>query len=158
MSGFSLNKFPEGPGVYALYEHQQALLVGAAPNLRQLAEERLFGGQGPSDELREAIGDMTRVTEISWWQHPAMEDEDRRNAARWVAIEALSPANRPRFSMSRVGEAALEDPEFVKSMSQLFRGPPAGSFVPQTLDVLARSVYELKEKVAELERRLADKD
>jgi hypothetical protein len=57
-----------------------------------------------------------------------------------------------------VGEAALQDPDFVKSMDQLFRGAPAGSFVPQSLDALARSVYELKEKVAELERRLAGKD
>jgi hypothetical protein len=30
--------------------------------------------------------------------------------------------------------------------------------VPQTLDALARSVYELKEKVAALERRLGEKD
>ena len=158
MSGFSLNKFPEGPGVYALYEHQQPLLVAAAPNLRRLAEERLFGGKGPQAEVLEAVGDIGRVTEISWWQHPAMEDEDRLDAARWVAVEVLSPVNRPPLSLSRVGEAALDDPEFVKSMSQLFRGPPAGSFVPQTLNALARSVYELKEQVAELERRLAAKD
>lgn len=158
MSRFSLNKFPERPGVYAVYAQQQALWVGATANLRQLAEERLFGGEDPGDELLNAIGDMARVTEISWWQHPALEDEGRRNAACAVAIEVLSPVTRPRYSMSRVGAAALEDPEFVKSMEQLFHGPPAGSFVPQTLDALARNVYELKEKVAELERRLAGKD
>lgn len=157
MSRFSLNKFPDGPGVYALYEHDQALAVGATPNLRQLAEEHLFAADGPSAALREVVGRPERITEISWWQHPAFADEGRRHAARWVAIEVLAPVDRPRFSLSKVGEAALQDAEFVKSMNQLFHGAPAGSFVPQTLDALARSVYELKEKVAELERRLAAK-
>jgi hypothetical protein len=158
MSRFSLNKFPDGPGVYALYEHQQAMAVGSAANLRQLAEEHLFAATPPSEALREMTGHPERITEISWWQHPALADEGRRNAARWVAIEVLAPVEHPRFSLSKVGEAALEDPEFVKSMEQLFHGPPAGSFVPQTLDALARSVYELKEKVAALERRLGEKD
>ena len=158
MSRFSLNKFPDGPGVYALYEHQQAVAVGSAANLRQLAEEHLFAASPPSEALREMTGHPERITEISWWQHPALADEGRRIAARWVATEVLAPSEHPRFSLSKVGEAAVKDPEFVKSMEQLFRGPPAGSFVPQTLDALARSVYELKEKVAELERRLADKD
>ena len=158
MSRFSLNKFPDGPGVYALYEHQQAIAVGSAANLRQLAEEHLFAATPPSEALREMTGHPERITEISWWQHPALADEGRRNAARWVAIEVLAPVEHPRFSLSKVGEAALEDPEFVKSMEQLFHGPPAGSFVPQTLDALARSVYELKEKVAALERRLGEKD
>lgn len=158
MSRFSLNKFPDGPGVYALYEHDQALAVGAAPNLRQLAEEHLFAADGPSADLQEFVRHPERITEISWWQHPAFADEGQRQAARWVAIEALSPLVRPRFSLSKVGEAALQDAEFVKSMNQLFHGPPAASFVPQTLDALAHSVYELKEKVAKLERRLATKD
>jgi hypothetical protein len=158
MSRFSLNKFPDGPGVYALYEHQQAMAVGSAANLRQLAEEHLFAATPPSEALREMTGHPERITEISWWQHPALADEGRRNAARWVAIEVLAPVEHPRLSLSKVGEAALEDPEFVKSMEQLFHGPPAGSFVPQTLDALARSVYELKEKVAALERRLGEKD
>jgi hypothetical protein len=158
MSRFSLNKFPEGPGVYALYEHQQAMAVGSAANLRQLAEEHLFASAVPSEALREMTRHPERITEISWWQHPALADEDRRNAARWVAIEVLAPVEHPRFSLSKVGEAALQDAEFVKSMEQLFHGPPAGSFVPQTLDALARSVYELREKVAALERRLGDKD
>lgn len=156
MSRFSLNKFPDGPGVYALYEHQQALAIGAAANLRKLAEEHLFAS-GSSTGLGEMTDHPERITEISWWQHPALADEDRRAAARWVATEVLAPAEHSRFSLSRVGEAALADPEFVKSMEQLFHGPPAGSFVPQTLDALARNVYELKEKVAALERRLADK-
>ncbi|MGD9387133.1 MAG: hypothetical protein PVI87_02800 [Gammaproteobacteria bacterium] len=158
MSRFSLNKFPDGPGVYALYEHDRVLAVGAAPNLRQLAEEHLFAGAGPSEALREMVGRPESITEISWWQDPAFADEHRRQAARMVAIEVLAPVRRPRFNLSQVGEAALQDPDFVKSMDQLFRGAPAGSFVPQSLDALARSVYELKEKVAELERRLAGKD
>lgn len=158
MSRFSLNKFPDGPGVYALYEHQQALAVGSAANLRKLAEEQLFAASAPSEGLGQMTAHPERITEISWWQHPALADEDRRTAARWVAIEVLAPVEHPRFSLSKVGEAALADPEFVKSMEQLFRGAPAGSFVPQTLDALARSVYELRDKVAALERRLADKD
>ena len=43
-------------------------------------------------------------------------------------------------------------------MNALFHGAPAGGFVPQTLHELARSVFELKDKVADLERRLAGKD
>jgi hypothetical protein len=158
MSRFSLNKFPAEPGVYALYEHDQALAVGATPNLRQLAEEHLFAGNGPSDALREMVERPERITEISWWQDPSFADEDRRQAARKIAIEVLAPEQHPRFNLSQVGETALQDSAFVKAMDQLFRGAPAGSFVPQTLDALARSVYELKEKVAELERRLATKD
>jgi hypothetical protein len=158
MSRFSLNKIPAGPGVYALYEQERVMMVGSAANLRTLAEEHIFGSDGFSKELREVVARPERITEISWWVHPALEDEGRRNAARWVAIEVLQPFNRPRFSLSNLGEMALSDPEFVKSMNAMFRGPPAGSFVPQTLDDLARSVYELKDKVAELEKRLARKD
>jgi hypothetical protein len=157
MSRFSLNKFPDGPGVYALFERDRAVMVGSAPNLRTLAEERLFGADGLASVAREELPHPERITEISWWQHPALEEQDRRHAARQVAIEVLRPVNRPRFNLSGLGKVALTDPEFVKSMSALFRGPPAGSFVPQTLDALARSVFELKDKVAELERRLAEK-
>lgn len=158
MSRFSLNKIPDGPGVYALFEREKPMMVGSAPNLRSLAETHIFGSGGFSPELREVIARPERITEISWWQHPAMAEDGRRNAARWVAIEVLQPFNRPRFTLSSLGEMALSDPEFVKSMNALFRGPPAGSFVPQTLDDLARSVYELKDKVADLEARLAKKD
>lgn len=157
MSRFSLNKIPDGPGVYALFEHDRAALVGSAPNLRALAEQHLVGGGGPSAELREVVPHPERITKISWWLHPAMEDDGRRNAARSVAIEVLAPVNRPRFTLSSLGEVALVDPEFVKSMHALFRGPPAGAFVPQNLDEMARSVYELEDRVASLERRLADK-
>ena len=158
MSRFSLNRIPDGPGVYALYEHDRVMMVGSAPNLRTLAEEHIFGRDGFSKELREVVARPERITEISWWVHPAMEDEGRRNAARWVAIEVLQPFNRPRFTLSNLGEMALSDPEFVRSMNALFRSPPEGSLVPQNLDELARSVYELKDKVAELEKRLAGKD
>ncbi len=157
MSAFSLNKIPDGPGVYALYEQDRPTLVGSAPNLRSLAEAHLVGSRGPSDELRQVLPHPERLTRISWWQHPALVDDGRRNAARWVAIEVLAPVNRPPFNLSGLGEVALKDPEFVKAMNALFHGPPAGMFVPQSLDEIARSVYELKDKVAELERRLAEK-
>lgn len=154
---FSLNKIPDGPGVYALYARDRVLLVGAAANLRALAEQHLFS-EGPSKALREVIPRPEQITEISWWQHPAMAEEGRRNAACAVAIQALAPVNRPRFTLSGLGEVALSDPEFVKSMNTVFRGPPAGSFVPQALDELARSVYELQDKVASLERMLEKKN
>jgi hypothetical protein len=154
---FSLNKIPEGPGVYALYARDRVLMVGSAPNLRALAEEHLYG-QGPSEALRAVIPRPEMITEVSWWQHPAMEDQARRHAAQSVAIQVLSPANRPQGSLSSLAEISLADPEFVKSMNTLFRCPPAGSFVPQSLDDLARSVYELEDKVSALERMLQKKD
>jgi len=157
MSRFSLNNIPEGPAVYALYEHDRVMMVGAAEDLRAHIEEHMFGSGGPSEVLREAISHPGRITEISWWRHPAMEEESRRTAARQVAVEVLAPVSHPRFTLSDLGVMALEDPEFVKSMEALFRGPPAGSFVPQSLDELARNVYELKDKVEALERRLAQK-
>jgi hypothetical protein len=157
MSRFSLNKIPDGPGVYTLYERDQAMLVGSAPDLRALAEQHLVGSQGPSADLREVVPHPERITRICWWQHPAFADDGRRNAARAVAIEVLGPVNRPRFTLSSLGEVALADPEFVKSMNALFHGPPAGAFIPQTLDEMARSVYELEDRVAALERRLAEK-
>jgi hypothetical protein len=156
MSQFSLNKIPEGPGVYALYARDRVLMVGSAPNLRALAKEHLFGG-APSAQFREVVPRPEQITEISWWQHPALADDGRRNAARAVAIQVLGPASGPPFTLSSLGEVALTDPEFVKSMTALFRCPPAGSFVPQSLDELARSVYELKDKVGALERMLAEK-
>ena len=157
MSRFSLNKIPDGPGVYALYEQDRAMLVGSAPDLRALAEQHLAGSQGPSADLREVVPHPERITRICWWQHPALADDGRRNAARAVAIQVLGPVNRPRFTLSSLGEVALADPEFVKSMNALFHGPPAGAFIPQTLDEMARSVYELEDRVAALERRLAEK-
>jgi hypothetical protein len=157
MSRFSLNKIPDGPGVYALYEQDRAMLVGSAPDLRALAEQHLAGSQGPSADLREVVPHPERITRICWWQHPALADDGRRNAARAVAIQVLGPINRPRFTLSSLGEVALADPEFVKSMNALFHGPPAGAFIPQTLDEMARSVYELEDRVAALERRLAEK-
>lgn len=156
MNAFSLNNVPDGPGVYALYDSDHAVLVGAAPNLRKLAELHLVGG-GPSADFREMVGHPERITKICWWQHPAMEEGDRRNAAMRVAIEVLAPVNRPRFTLSGLGEVALADPEFVKSMNALFRGLPAGAFVPQSIDAMARTVYELEDKVAALEQRLAEK-
>ena len=158
MSHFSLNKIPATPGVYALFEQDRALMVGSAPNLRTLAEEHLFGSRGLSEELRAVVPHPERISKISWWLHPALADDGRRNAARWVAIEVLAPLHRPRFTLSDLGEMALKDPEFVKSMNTLFRGRPDGAYVPQSLHELTRSVYELKDKVAELERLLARKD
>lgn len=157
MNAFSLNNVPDGPGVYALYENDQAVLVGAAPNLRKLAEQQLVGSEGPSAEFRETVGRPERITKICWWQHPAMAEDSRRDAARQVAVEVLAAVNRPRFTLSSLGELALADPEFVKSMNALFRGPPAGAFVPQSINEMARTVYELEDKVAALERRLAEK-
>jgi hypothetical protein len=157
MSRFSLNKIPDGPGVYVFYEHDRAMLVGSAPNLRSLAEQHLVGQGGPSEELRAVLPHPERITRICWWQHPALQDDGKRNAARYVAIEVLSPVNRPRFTLSALGEMALADPEFVKAMNAMFHGPPAGSFLPQTLDEMVRTVYELEEKVAALERRLGEK-
>lgn len=133
------------------------MLVGSAPDLRALAEKHVFGSEGYSAELRENLPHPERISKIAWWQHPALEDQARRAAARAVAIEVLAPAHRPRFTLSSLGEVALADPEFVKSMNALFRGAPAGSYVPQSLHELARSVFELKDKVDELERRLAEK-
>lgn len=158
MSRFSLNTIPAGPAIYALYEHDKVMLVGSTENLRAHIEEHIFGSGGPSEALRESVPHPGRITEISWWQHPALEQESRRTAARQVAVEVLAPVSRPRFTLSDLGATALEDPEFVKSMETLFHGPPAGSFVPQSLDQLARNVYELKEKVEALERRLASKE
>jgi hypothetical protein len=158
MSRFSLNKIPDGPGVYALYEGERVMLVGSAPKLRTLAEQHLVGKEGPSDDLRAVVRHPERINKISWWLHPSLEDDGRRNAARCVAIEVLAPANRPRFTLSSLGEMALRDPEFVKSMHALFRGPPAGAFIPQALDEMARTVYELQDRVATLERRLSEKD
>lgn len=158
MSRFSLNKIPAGPAIYALYEHDKVMLVGSAEDLRAHIEEHIFGSGGPSEALREAVPHPGSITEISWWQHPALEEEGRRTAARQVAVEVLAPVSRPRFTLSDLGEMSLKDPEFVKSMERLLHGPPAGSFVPQSLDELARNVYELKEKVEALERRLAHKD
>lgn len=157
MSRFSLNKIPDAPGVYALYEHDRVMLVGSAPDLRSLAEQHLAGSEGPSEDLRQVIPHPERITRICWWLHPEMADDGRRNAARCVAIEVLAPVNRPRFTLSSLGEVALADPEFVKSMEALFRGSPAGAYVPQSLDEMARTVYELQDRVASLERRLADK-
>lgn len=157
MQPFSLNGIPDGPGVYALYEHERPMLVGSAPNLRSLAEAHLAGSRGPSDELREVLPHPERITLITWWQHPAMAEDGRRNAARWVAVEVLAPVIRPPFRLSTLGETALKDPEFVKAMNALFHAAPSGFFVPQSVSDLARTVYELKDKVEELERRLAGK-
>ncbi|NGX14877.1 hypothetical protein [Wenzhouxiangella sp. XN24] len=157
MSIFSLDKIPAAPGVYALYAHDRPLLVGSASNLREYAAEHLFGGDGPSEALRQSLPHPEQVTEVSWWQHPEMLDDARREAACQVAVQALSPAARPRSRLSDLGGIALEDPGFVKEMNALFHGPPSGSFVPQSLHELARSVYELRDKVAELERRLEER-
>lgn len=156
MSRFSLDKIPAAPGVYALYAHDRALLVGAAANLRDYAAEHLVGGDAPSEALRQSLPHPEQVTEVSWWQHPEMLDDARREAACQVAAQALSPAVRPRSRLSDLGGIALEDPAFVNEMNALFHGPPAGSFVPQSLHELARSVYELNDKVTELERRLKE--
>jgi hypothetical protein len=156
MFRFSLKVIPDGPGVYALYEGERAMLVGSAPDLRSLAEQHLVQG-GPSQELLAVLPHPERITRICWWQHPALADDGKRNAARSVAIEVLAPVNRPRFTLSGLGETALADPSFFKQMNALFRGPPAGVFVPQTLNETVRTVYELEERVAALERRLADR-
>jgi hypothetical protein len=73
------------------------------------------------------------------------------------ASRCCSPLHQPRFTLSSLGEVALADPEFVKSMNALFHGPPAGAFVPQSLHEMARSVFELEDRVAALERRLGEK-
>ncbi len=156
MSLFSLDNIPAEPGVYALYAHDRVLLVGSAANLREYAAEHLFGGDGPSEALRQSLPHPEQITEVSWWQHPAMRDDTRREAACQVAVEVLSPAARPRSRLSDLGGIAIEDPGFVNDMNALLHGPPSGSFVPQSMHELARSVYELRDKVAELERRLKE--
>jgi len=94
------------------------------------------------------------VTEICWWEHAAFSDPARREAAWELAIQALAPAHRPRFSLSRDGEKALEDHAFAKEMGRLFAGTPSGVFIPQTLDALARTILKLEEKVEALEKQL----
>lgn len=158
MSRFSLNQVPGQPGVYALYHHDQCLFVGCAEDLRRQAEHNLIGhgGEGPGGLPAGAVR-IEEVTEICWWLHPALADSVRREAAWELAIQALAPAHRPRFSLSAAAVAALEDHAFAKEMGRLFSGPPAGAFVPQTLDALARAILNLEDKVDELERKLADR-
>lgn len=158
MSRFSLNQIPAEPGVYALYHHDRCLFVGCAEDLRRRAEHNL-AGQGPPEASGMPPGAvrMDEVTEICWWLHPAFADEARREAAWELAIQALAPATRPRFSLSPAAQAALADHAFAREMGKLFSGTPSGAFVPQTLDALARAIMNLEEKVGELEKKLAER-
>jgi len=155
MSRFSLDQIPNAPGVYALYHHDRCLFVGSAEDLRRRAERNL-AGSGPREEsgLPPGAVQIEDVTEICWWEHAAFSDPARREAAWELAIQALAPAHRPRFSLSRDGEKALEDHAFAKEMGRLFAGTPSGVFIPQTLDALARTILKLEEKVEALEKQL----
>jgi hypothetical protein len=145
MSQFSLNKIPDGPGVYALYEHDRAILVGSAPDLRSLAEQHLWqpgpaptcarSSRTPSGSPRSAGGSIPR------WRMTA----GATPPVPWPS-KCWGRSIGPRFTLSSLGEVALADPEFVKSMNALFHGPPAGAFMPQTIDEMARSVYELEDR------------
>ena len=156
MSRFSLNKIPAAAGIYALYEHDQCVFVGFSENLRERIEHHLIGAQPPeAGGMRSARLHPERVTEVCWWLDESFDDPARREAAWELAIQVLSPVLRPRFSLSPAGVAALEDHPFAKRMEKLLAGTPAGVFVPQTLDALARTILELEEKVEELEKKLA---
>ena len=156
MSRFSLDKIPGVPGVYALYHHDRCLFVGSAEDLRRRAERNL-AGEGPREDsgLPPGAVQIDDVTEICWWEHPAFSEPARREAAWELAINALAPAHRPRFSLSPAGEKMLEDHAFAKEMGRLFAGTPSGVFIPQTLDALARTILKLEEKVEVLEKKLA---
>lgn len=155
MSRFNLNTIPSVPGVYALYHHDQCLFVGSAEDLRRRAERNL-AGVGPREDSGLPAGavQIEAVTEICWWEHPAFSDPVRLEAAWELAIQALAPAHRPRFSLSPAGEKALEDHPFAKDMGRLFAGTPSGVFIPQTLDAMARTILKLEEKVEALEKKL----
>ncbi len=156
MSRFSLNRIPAEPGVYAFYEHDQCVFAGFSKNLRERIEHHLVGGSPPeAGGMRSARLHPERVTEVCWWLDEAFADPARREAAWELAIQALAPVLRPRFSLSPAAVGALEDHAFVKRMEKLFTGTPTGVFVPQTLDAMARTILELEEKVEELEKKLS---
>lgn len=156
MSRFNLDRIPEEPGIYALYEHDQCVFVGFSENLRERIEHQLIGTAAPeAGGMRSARLHPERVTEVCWWLDDSFAEPARREAAWELAIHALGPVLRPRFSLSPAAVAALEDHAFAKRMEKLLSGTPSGVFVPQTLDALARTIFELEEKVEELEKKLA---
>lgn len=156
MSRFSLNQIPEGPAVYAMYEHDQCVFVGFSDRLRERVEQHLIGATPPeAGGMRSARLHPERVTEVVWWLDASFDDPARLEAAWELAIQSLSPVFRPRFSLDPAAVRVLEDHDFTRRMEKLLSGTPSGVFVPQTLDALARTILELEEKVGELEKKLA---
>ena len=156
MSRFSTADIPGKPGVYAFYEGGRPLWVGFGEDIRERVEHHLLQGEpitSPGVSRSEGI-DPRRVTKVVWWLYPEPATVDALEAAWELAVRALSPDMRPRYSISKAAGEHLEDQSFVHRVRTAVEGRPDGVFIPQTLDTLTRVVVELEGKVEALEARL----
>ena len=156
MSRFSTADIPGKPGVYAFYEGGRPLWVGFGEDIRERVEHHLLQGEpitSPGVSRSEGI-DPRRVTKVVWWLYPEPATVDALEAAWELAVRALSPDMRPRYSISKAAGERLEDQSFVHRVRTAVEGRPDGVFIPQTLDTLTRVVVELEGKVEALEARL----
>lgn len=156
MSRFSTAEIPENPGVYVFYGGGEALWVGFGTNVRERVEHHLLQGEPMSSPGLEVAASLNpaRVTKVCWWNYPSDLDAAGLPAAWELAVRALSPSLRPRFSLSDESEKFLEDLDFVHAVRAAVEGEPHGVFIPQNLDTLTRTVLELEGKVASLQARL----
>lgn len=156
MSRFSTADIPGKPGVYAFHQGNRVLWVGFGQDIRERVEHHLLQGEpmtSPGVSRSENV-DPRRVTKVVWWLYPEPAASDALEAAWELAVRALSPDLRPRYSISKAAGERLEDQAFIHRVREVVEGRPDGVFIPQTLDALTRTVVELEGKVEALEARL----
>ena len=154
--GREWGKVPVGPAVYAMYGGRESggrlyvAYVGVADKLKTRLQQHLIRRDSSVTTGTSATGlNVAYVTEVRWWTHPDFSNRAVLEAAELIAFEVLDPALRSRGRISDAARQLADKPTFSQPTKTLFLGPPTGKVqVPTLVDAL--------EKIADLERRLAD--
>jgi hypothetical protein len=126
--------------------------VGIADNLKRRIDQHLVKRDSSVTTGTTAVGlHSEHVREVVWWEHPDFTDRHVLHAAELVAFATLDPALRSRGGVSSKAREHYERDQFQNAMRRVFEGPPTGRLVLPSLATLS-------ERVAALERRLAQLD
>ena len=98
------------------------------------------------------------VTEVRWWTHAALLEQDALEAAQLVAFDILEPLLANRHTVSDRARHMYRDPVFVARMMELIKEGPAGHLAIRTLDDAWERIEDQEHRLANLERRMNQLD
>lgn len=165
----SFADLPAEPAVYALAGEgaRRPAYVGIGEKLSVRVKQHLVRRDSSVATGTSAAGiNVDQIREVVWWEHPRFtkqpsptgrrDDRPALEAAERIAERLLDPILRSQGRPSREALERESDPEFVRSMEDLFGGQPSGRLVLPTLASLADELQELKARIAALEGRTSE--
>ncbi len=146
----SISDLPNSPAVYALYggKHPRRYVayVGMTKSLRKAITQYFATRyEGITSEAPAGLLNRDQITGIRWWTRSDFSDTSVREAAKVIALDLLTPAQRSRASVSKCATLLCKDSQFRRKLRTLFKGPATGYL--KILDL-----QDALEKIADIEK------